>query len=200
MADDRSGGHADHQQFQQCDGERTGALLKLKFHHLFIGAVFLLVLIAAASPQIQNPSLPSMTDNGVIVTGTEPLLISNIVDGNAPVTITTGSTAILGGTYRSGYTFNQEGTAATAVTYTLPSAALGLQYCAKNSNNGSAPDTGVLKLQTSAAGQSIIYNGTTGASDGYLISGGAAGDAACVVGISATQWEAYSQVGSWVVH
>ena len=112
------------------------------------------------------------------------VIASGIVDGQAPVTITTGSTATLGGTYSSGYTINHEGTAATAVTYTLPTAAAGKQYCVKNGNNGSAADTGVLTLQTSAAGQSIVYNGTAGASDGYLVSGGAAGDAACVVGIS----------------
>jgi hypothetical protein len=162
--------------------------------------IVLMSCLLIAGAQIQNPSLPSMSDNGVVVTGTLPLLVSNIVDGLAPVTITTGSTANLGGTYSSGYTFNQEGTAATAVTYTLPTAALGKQYCVKNSNNSSAADTGVLKLQTSAAGQSIIYNGTAGASDGYIISGGAAGDAACLVGISSTQWEAYAQVGTWTVH
>ena len=137
-------------------------------------------------------SLGAITPSSVIASG--------IVDGQAPVTITTGSTATLGGTYSSGYTVNHEGTAATAVTYTLPTAAAGKQYCVKNGYNGSAADTGVLTLQTSAAGQSIVYNGTAGASDGYLVSGGAAGDAACVVGISSTTWEAYVQVGSWVVH
>ena len=137
-------------------------------------------------------SLGAITPSSVIASG--------IVDGQAPVTITTGSTATLGGTYSSGYTVNHEGTAATAVTYTLPTAAAGKQYCVKNGNNGSAADTGVLTLQTSAAGQSIVYNGTAGASDGYPVSGGAAGDAACVVGISSTQWEAYAQVGTWTVH
>jgi hypothetical protein len=122
------------------------------------------------------------------------------VPGVAPVTVTTGASATLGGTYPSGYIYNQEATAGTAVTYTLPVAAAGKQYCVKNSNNGSAADTGVLTLQTSAAGQSIIFNGTVGASGGYFVSAGAAGDSACVVGISATQWEAYVQVGTWNVH
>jgi hypothetical protein len=135
------------------------------------------------------------------------LIATGIVDGEAPITITTSAACNLGASsgcnataYDSGYTFNQEATAGTAVTYTLPTAAAGKQYCIKNSYNGSAADTGVLRFSTSAAGQSIIYNGTQGASNGYFISGGAAGDAACVVGISSTVWEAYVQVGTWTVH
>jgi len=147
-----------------------------------------------------QPAASSLTDNGTNVTGTEPLLVSNIIDGEAPVTITTGASASLGGTYNSGYTFNQEGTANTAVTYTLPTPAAGKQYCVKNSNNGSAADTGTLEIIVANTGtQSIIYNGTK-SSSGYIISGGAAGDSACVVGISSTQWEAYAQVGTWTLH
>ena len=149
-------------------------------------------VVLTTSPTLVTPVLGAATATSLLASGT--------LDGQAPVTITTSSTATLGGTYKSGYTFNQEATAATAVTYTLPTAAAGLQYCVKNSNNGTAATTGVLTLQTSAAGQSIIYNGTAGASDGYVISGGAAGDAGCVVGISSTVWEFYGQVGTWAVH
>jgi hypothetical protein len=128
------------------------------------------------------------------------LLASGTVDGEAPVTITTGATATLGGTYNSGYTYNQEATASAAVTYTLPTPAAGRQYCVKNSNNGTAADTGALEFLVANTGtQSIIYNGTQSAS-GFIVSGGQAGDAACAVGISATQWEAYAQVGSWTLH
>jgi trimeric autotransporter adhesin len=129
------------------------------------------------------------------------LLASGIVDGQAPVTLTTGTTASLGGTYQSGYTFNQEGTAATAVTYTLPTPAAGKQYCIKNSYNGSAANTGVLTLAVATPGTHfIIYNGTKGTSTGTITSGGAAGDAMCAVAISATLWEAYVQVGTWTLH
>ena len=121
---------------------------------------------------------------------------------NAPSTTSiitvTAAVTISGAT--SGYYFNQEATAGTAVTYTLPTPAEGNQFCVKNSNNGSAADTGVLELLVANTGtQSIIYNGTKSTS-GYLSSAGAAGDFACVVGISATQWEATANVGSWSIH
>jgi hypothetical protein len=138
--------------------------------------------------------------NGVCNTPTT-LLATGIVDGKASVTVTTGTTATLGGTYKSGYTFNQEGTAATAVTYTLPTAAAGLQYCVANSFNGSAADTGALTIQTSAAGQYVIYtDGTLSASGGYVLSGGAARDSACVVGVDSTHWMLYVQSGTWAKH
>jgi hypothetical protein len=137
------------------------------------------------------------------------LLASGIVSGQAPVTITTAAACTDGvnstgcpyaAAYNSGYTLNQEATAATAVIYTLPTPASGIQKCYKNSNNGSAADTGTIELLVANTGtQSIIYNGTA-SSSGYIISGGAAGDAACLVGISATQWEAYVQVGTWTLH
>jgi hypothetical protein len=129
-----------------------------------------------------------------------PLVVSGIVDGQAPITITTTATATLGSQYSSGYTLNQDATAGAAITYTLPAPFPGKQYCVKNSNNGSAADTGTLELLVNAtATQSIIYNGTK-SSSGFIISGGAAGDAACAVGISATQWEVYTQVGTWTLH
>lgn len=132
--------------------------------------------------------------------GLSSVIAAGIVDGQAPVTITTGASATLGGTYSSGYTINHEATASAAVTYTLPTAVIGKQYCVKNGNNGASANTSIITIQTSAAGQSIVYNGTVGASDGNLVSGGMAGDAACVLGISTTQWEAYAQVGTWTVH
>jgi hypothetical protein len=128
------------------------------------------------------------------------LLATGIVDGTAPITLTTGASATLGGTYNTGYTFNQHATAATAITYTLPTAAAGKQYCVKNSYNGSAADTGTITLQTSASGQFLISNGTLSATGGYIISAGAAGDAICAVAIDATHWEVYAQSGTWTLH
>jgi hypothetical protein len=148
-----------------------------------------------ASPTFVAPVLGTATATS--------LLASGIVDGKAPVTITTGSSATLGGTYKSGYTFNAEATAATAVTYTLPTAAAGLQYCVSNINNGSAATTGTLSVSTSASGQYIDDNGTLSASGGYIISGGAAGDSGCVVGESSTVWKFYTQSppgGTWSLH
>ncbi|MGC2234265.1 MAG: hypothetical protein WBA09_22380 [Candidatus Acidiferrum sp.] len=145
-------------------------------------------------------SLSLTTPNIGAATGTS-LLVTGIVDGQAPVTVTTGSSSSLGGTYNSGYTFNEEGTAGQAITYTLPTAAAGKQYCVKNAYNGSAANTGTLELLTSAAGQYIIYtDGTLSASGGYVISGGAAADAACVVGVDSTHWILYVNSGTWSKH
>ncbi len=157
------------------------------------------IMTGAGSQASQTPSNNATVDSSGNMTAAQ-LLVTGIIDGESPITLTTGSTATLGGTYNSGYTFNQEATAATAVIYTLPTAAAGKQFCIKNSYNGSAADTGALRFSTSASGQYIIYSGVLSATNGYIISGGAAGDSACVVGIDATHWEAYAQVGTWTLH
>lgn len=119
---------------------------------------------------------------------------TGIVDGEAPITTTTTTPVTLGGTYHSGYTFNNDG--ATAVTYTLPTAAAGLQYCVANYTGA----TGTLKVATSATGQFIDNAGANTASGGYVISGGALGDAGCFVGMSSTNWKLYIQGGTWTTH
>lgn len=130
------------------------------------------------------------------------LLATGLFDGQAPMAIVTASTANIGSTYNSGYYVNQNATASTAVTFTLPTPAAGKQYCVNNGNNGSAATTGTLRLSIGGASQTVDYNGTlsTSGTSGYAISGGAAGDKACVVGISSTQWELYPQSGTWSVH
>jgi hypothetical protein len=148
--------------------------------------------------------------NGVHVCSPTPatLLVSGILDGEVPITITTTASCTLGTTsgcnataYNSGYTFNEDATAAAAITYTLPTAAAGKQYCVKNAYNGSAANTGTLELLTSASGQFIIYtDGTLSASGGFVQSAGAAADAACVVGVDSTHWILYVQGGSWSKH
>lgn len=119
--------------------------------------------------------------------------VSAVADTSTPVTVSTA--------FPAEFHFNQNATAATAITYNLPTAAAGKQFCFKNSNNGSAANTGTLKIQTSAAGQYIIdATGTLSASDGYVISGGAASDGACVVGVDSTHWQLYVGVGTWTTH
>jgi hypothetical protein len=147
-------------------------------------------------------SLALVTPNIGAATGTS-LLVTGTLDGKAPITITTGTTATLGAaTYASGYTFNQEATAGTSVTYTLPATAAGLQYCVKNSivSGTGAADTGVLKVYP-ASGSYVILNGTINTIGGGgthgVSSGGAAGDSACFVAIDSTHWEVYVQVGTW---
>ena len=149
--------------------------------------------VLVTSPTLVTPVLGAATATSLLATGN--------IDGTAPITATTGTTATLGGTFKSGYTFNQEATAATAVAYTLPTAAAGLQYCIGNSYNGSAATTGVLTLNTSASGQFIIFtDGTLSATGGNITSGGAAADAACVVGVDSTHWQLYVQRGTWTKH
>jgi len=112
-------------------------------------------------------------------------------------TITTGTTATLS----TCFTVNQNATAATGVTYTLPTAASGLQFCIDNGWNGSAANTGVLTLSTSASGQFIVFtDGTLSATGGNVTSGGAARDGACVYGIDSTHWMLYPHSGTWTKH
>ena len=128
------------------------------------------------------------------------LLATGIVDGLAPVTITTGNSATLGaGTYRSGYTFNQNVTAGTGVTYTLPATAAGKQYCVKNSDVTGTARTGVITVAVPASSY-LHLNGARGTISSNVTSGGAAGDAACFVAIDSTNWEVYPSVGSWTLH
>jgi hypothetical protein len=145
-------------------------------------------------------SLALTTPNIGAATGTS-LLLTGLNDGTAPVIVTTGTTGTPGATYNHSYTFNEEATAGTGVNYTLPTAAAGKQYCAANAYNGSAANTGVITITTSASGQFIIFtDGTLSATGGNITSGGAAGDAACVVGVDATHWYLYVQAGTWTKH
>lgn len=154
----------------------------------------LIALFVALAAVGQVTQIPTLNPSG-------NLLVTGIVDGTAPVTITTGTSASLGGTYKSGYTFNQEATAAAAVAYTLPTAAAGLQYCVANSYNGSTATTGVLTVNTSASGQYIIFtDGTLSATGGNVASGGAARDSACFVGVDSTHWMFYPSSGTWTKH
>lgn len=160
------------------------------------------------SGSVANPTTtPAITLTLGAITPSS-VIAGGISDGTAPVTVTTVSSCTLGtasgcdtNAYSSGYTFNQHATAATAITYTLPTAAKGKQFCVGNSYNGSAANTGTLELLTSASGQYIIFtDGTLSATGGYVISAGAAGDFACVVGVDTTHWLFRPSQGSWTKH
>jgi hypothetical protein len=117
------------------------------------------------------------------------------------ITVDTSTPVTVSGTNLATYHMNQNATAGTAITYDLPTAAAGIQKCFTNSYNGSAADTGTLEILTSASGQFIIFtDGTLSATGGYVISGGAAHDAACVVGVDSTHWQLYVQSGTWTKH
>ena len=116
------------------------------------------------------------------------------------VTTFTTATFSFGGTYNSGFYYNENTTAATAVTGTLPTPVKGMQYCVKNFNNGTAPTTGTIEvIVNNTSTQQIVQLGTASTS-GYVISSGAAGDAACFVAVSTTQWDFVAQAGTWTLH
>jgi hypothetical protein len=121
--------------------------------------------------------------------------------GAQPKVVTTSTFTFSGAV---GFYDNENATAGTAVTGTLPTASVSpvvLQYCFDNANNGSAANTGILTFQTSAAGQYIIYtDGTLSASGGYVSSGGAARDAGCVRAVDSTHWMFYTNTGTWTKH
>jgi hypothetical protein len=128
-------------------------------------------------------------------TGTS-LLATGIVDGTAPIVITATSAGYtLGATYKGGYTFAHPVAAAGAFIFSLPTAVEGLQYCVGNY----AGHTGAITVNAVGAGQLIDLDGTLSADDGLVHSGGAAGDFACFVGISATVWKAIPTKGTWTL-
>jgi len=154
--------------------------------------------LTATNAALTTPSIGAATGTSLYATG--------IIDGKATVNVSTTTPCTLGtasancsaANSLSGYTVNEHATAGTAIVYNLPTAAAGLQYCVANGYNGSAANTGTLELLTSATGQFIIYtDGTLSATHGNVTSTGAAGDAACVVGVDATHWMLYVNRGSW---
>lgn len=113
----------------------------------------------------------------------------------AQTTVST-STSVADDGYDLSYFFNHYATAGTAVTYTLPTAALCKSKCFRQYTG----NTGAITIQTSAAGQYIDQDGTASASGGYVVSGGALGDAACVVAADTTHWFLYVSKGTWTLH
>ena len=151
------------------------------------------------SPVFTTPIIGAATGTSLLATG--------LVDGTVPVGISTGASCTLGTTsgctsvaYNHAYQLNQEATAGTGVTYTLPATAVGKQYCVVNSGTTSVVNIGILTVYPPASSY-VIYNGvvnTVGAGGTHgIASGGAAGDGACFVAIDATHWQVWVQSGTW---
>jgi collagen type VII alpha len=118
-----------------------------------------------------------------------------------PTVLDTTATVTVSASNSFEFHVNQNSTAATAITYNLPTAAAGKEFCFTNGNNGTNPDTGTLTLQTSASGQFILFtDGTYSTSGGYVKSGGAARDGSCVHGQDSTHWVLYVNTGTWTNH
>jgi hypothetical protein len=114
--------------------------------------------------------------------------------GSVTITLDTSGT----GTLSTTYTYNQQASATATASYTLPTASAGAIYCVGNSYNGSAMDTGAITVTTSAVGQYIIY-GAISITNGFVVSGGAAGDDGCLVGLNTTTWQFYPKAGTWTL-
>jgi hypothetical protein len=167
------------------------------------------IKLSASAPNfVQRNNDLTGNATGKFVTGSTVGYISS--DGTVPVFVTTAATCTVGvygpgcpfdSIYSSDIYDNQEATGGAAVTYTLPVAFAGAQHCFENGYNGSVADTGALTIQTSAAGQYIIFtDGTLSASGGFVSSGGAGGDAACVRGVDGTHWRFIPTHGTWTKH
>lgn len=137
---------------------------------------------ALASPGTLTAYMVSLLASGR-VDGTVGMVIST---ADSPTTVTVASHG------KHSYFMNIGNSDANSI-FTLPTAAAGIQYCFKNYTGISR----VLTLQTSAAGQYIDNDGTLTATGGFVHTGGAAGDGACVVGVDATHWVLYVNKGTW---
>ncbi len=144
--------------------------------------------IGTTSPGTKLEVNGTVSANAVVANG--------IIDGNIPITISTATDVTLGGTYKSGYYFNNTATAGSAVGYTLPAAMAGLQYCVRNYTGR----TGILTVSTSGSGQYIDVKGALTASGGNVKSAGALGDSACFVGVDTTHWVMYQNLGTWTAY
>lgn len=149
-------------------------------------------LVYDGTPTLVTPVIGAATGTSLLVTGN--------LDGTVPITITTGTTANLGATFRSGYTVNQEATAGTGVTYTLPATTVGMQYCVANSGTTGVVNIGVLTVYPPASSFVIlagVVNTVGGGGTHGVVSGGAAGDSACFVAIDSTHWQVFVASGTW---
>lgn len=80
-----------------------------------------------------------------------------------------------------------------ALTFSLPAGVAGYQRCYRNATG----KTGAITVAVTTANAIDLNgaNGTTGT--GTLVSGGALGDAVCLVSDTANHWYAYVQKGTW---
>jgi hypothetical protein len=123
------------------------------------------------------------TSNQIHDSGT---LLSNLTP--ATLTSTSGPVADPGG-----FSVFQYNNASGALTFDLPAGVANYQRCYRNATG----KTGVITIAVTTS-NTIDLNGTNGtATTGTLVSGGAAGDAVCLVSDATNHWYAYVQKGTW---
>ncbi len=137
----------------------------------------------------------SMLSTKVLVQGAGTMLTENgdgsttiAVDTAAVTVATTSPQAVV----KTGFFLNNS---AGAMTFNLPvitASTVGNQYCFRNYTARS----GAITLQLPAA-TSVDVDGENGTAAGTLVSGGALGDAACVVAVAVGQYMAYIGTGVW---
>lgn len=131
--------------------------------------------------------------------------LSNGTSGTGAVCLASGSScggAVGFSSPGSSHTFSGNAdifVCTTTCTITVPVPAGGLQYCVFNDDNVST----VITL--SAIGSSARYENTARtaygtAGTGTFVSGGAAGDAVCILGRDSTHYLTVSHVGTWVAN
>jgi len=142
-------------------------------------------LVGGSSGNVSLPgtlSIPSTLPGSLPTsTGGSGVLVPVLVSTSGPVSAVA-----------TGFYINN---ASGALTYTLPvitSANVGLQLCFRNA----VTRTGAITL-TAPASTYIDVAGAVGSAAGNLVSGGALGDAACVVAIDTTHYYAYVGNGTW---
>lgn len=168
----------------------TGAIL---LNGLTSGTVTVTTADAAGTwtlkvPATAGTNLQFLQTNGSGVTTWAGLVASQI----PAVPLTAGATASPTGT-------NNFVVCTTTCTVTVPVPAAGAQLCVRNGMNVST----VITL--SAIGSGAMYENTAGtaygtAGTGTMVSGGAAGDRICIVGLDATHYLTQSFSGTWTAN
>lgn len=148
------------------------------------------VKVDGSSGSCGSAGLADPGSNGVVkrtALNTTAVATAADVPNVAVLTSSSGPVADPGGP--SYYQFNN---AVGALTFNAPAGVAGLQRCYRNATGKS----GAITLQMAAA-NTVDLNGADGSAAGTLVSGGALGDAVCLVSDAANHWYAYVGKGTW---
>lgn len=140
-----------------------------------------------------NPVINGATGTGLTATGIVAGQSPNLITTSTPITVSSTSST-------NAYFVNQHATAGTAIEYDLPTppaAGGSAQFCFGNGWNGSAANTGKLKIKAGTSTFIVFTDGTLSASAGFVQSPGAAADFGCVFSIDSTHWFFRPGSGTW---
>jgi len=123
-------------------------------------------------------------------TGTS-LILSGVLQGLVPVTVTTAATLVLTTANTKG-DMHQNGDA-DAIDYTLPGAAAGLSVCFM-----AGEFTGVITVDPVDGTDTIYLNGASIGAGDVIQSPGTVGDFICLIAIDSTKWYTLGEINTWV--